>query len=435
MKKIIYTLLIILLLALLGFGIFYFFGNGKSKVADFFGDNTFGTFFDIQNQSQNDFPVTETNNTLPDTTLISDEYAPPVLRQISFEPISGYTFYATTSSSTEELLNEEGLSYIKNILATSTVIRFQERATGHIYDVFEFIANPQKVSNITIQKIYTALFSTNKDSFVYKTLSFNNEQIETTFAKLVFSTSTEVQLTQNQISSTVDDFIFNPDANKLIFSVKQNNSSTIYTSEIDRTKEKLVTTLPFNEFLIDSINKDEVLITTKASREIPGYSYTLNLTTGSLNKILGNIPGLLVKVSPNKKHYLYSQSEYSRPSVRLYNTEKKSTDLITVDTIPSEKCVFSQADEDVAYCFGSLIYKTGSYPDDWYKGKITNNEALYKINLEDNFVQIVYSFEEENISFDAINLKLSPQDNFIVFENKNDYTLWSIDLERLANQF
>lgn len=435
MKKLLLILLIILLLALLGFGIFYFLGNGKNKVADFFGDNTFGTFFDTQTQSQNDLPIINTNNTLPDTTPSSQEYIAPVLRQISFEPISGYTFYSTTSTSTKDTVNEEGLSSTKEIAATSTVIRFQERATGHIYDVFEFLPAPQKISNITVQKIYSTIFSKNKDSFIYQTLSFNNEQIQTSFAKLVFSTSTEVQLSQNQISSTVNDFIFNSDANKLVFSVKQNNTSSIYTSDMDRTKEKPVTTLSFNEFIFDSINQNEVLITTKASRDIPGYAYTLNLTTGSLNKILGNINGLLVKVSPDKKYYIYSQSEYSRPSVRIYNTETKTTNIITIDTLPSEKCVFSQKNKDEAYCFGSLIYKPSTYPDDWYKGKITNYESLYKINLTNNFTQALYSFEEGELSFDVTNPKLTTKDNFIVFENKNDFTLWSIDLERLVNQF
>lgn len=435
MKKIIYILLVILLLALLGFGIFYFLGNGKEKVADFFGDNTFGTFFDVQTQSQNNLPTDSTNETTPDTTPTSQTYTPPVLRQISFEPISGYTFYATSSTSTQEVLNSEGLSSLEELVVNSTAVRFQERATGHIYDVFEFLAAPQKVSNTTIQKIYSTIFSTNKDSFIYKKPSFNNEQIQTTFTKLIFSTSTGVQLNQSQISSTINDIVLNTDTNKLIYSVKQNNTSSIFTSDIDRTKEKLVTTLPFNEFLIDPINKDEVLITTKASKEIPGYAYTLNLTTGALNKILGNINGLLAKVSPDKKYYLYSQSEYSKPSIRTYNTELKSTNIISINTIPSEKCVFSKLNKEEIYCFGSLVYKAGSYPDDWYKGKISNTENLYKIDLIDGSVRIVYDFGSENLFFDIINPKLTPENNFIIFENKNDFTLWSIDLERLVNRF
>ncbi len=181
--------------------------------------------------------------------------------------------------------------------------------------------------------------------------------------------------------------------------------------------------------MFDNINSDEVLITTKASRAIPGYSYILNLKTSAFNKILGNIPGLLIKVSPNKKYYIFSQSELTRPSVRLYNSETKNVSLLTIDTIP-EKCVFSEKKEE-AYCFGSLIYKPATYPDDWYKGKVFNNESLYKINLSSGFVDVLYFFEEGTPEFDVINPKITPDNAFILFENKYDLTLWSLNLSKI----
>jgi hypothetical protein len=435
MKKTLLILSIIFLLALIGFGLFYFFGNGKERVANFFSDNTFGSFFDVEPQSQNDF----TNRPLdiPDDEELQDpaNYVPPVLRQISFEPVSGYTFYATTSTTTEETIDPTTQAVtVRETTSTSTAIRFQERITGHIYDVFEFLPTPQKISNVTELKVYNTLFSNNKDQFVFQTPTFNNEQIRSAFAKLTFSTTTGTSITSNDISSSVSDFIFNPFSNKLVYSVKQNGVSEIFTANIDRTGEKSVTTLYFNEFLLDTINKDDVLLTTKASQTALGYSYILNTTTGNLTKILGNIPGLLVKVSPDKKYYLYSQSEQNRPSLRAYNATTREINIVTIDTLPSEKCVFSQKDSSQAYCFGSLIYKTGMYPDDWYKGKVLNYESLYKINLINNSVSVVYAFEADDLSFDALNIRLTDNDNFIIFQNKYDLTLWSIDLRRLSNE-
>lgn len=433
MKKILIILSIILLFALIGFGVFYFFGNGKEKVANFFSDNTFGSFFDTEPQSRNDFidiPIEVPSETPQEV----GPYQAPVLRQLSFEPISGYTSYSTTSTSTRVKLNSEGQEITEEYRATSTVVRFQERATGHIYDVFEFIEAPQKVSNVTQQKIYSTLFSNNKDMFVYQAPTYNYEQIQSTLGTLSFSTTTGVSLDKKDISSSVSDFVFNKYANKLIYSIKQSGVSTIMTSNIDRTNEKAVTTLYFNDFVLDPLNKDEVTLTTKASQAAPGYAYILNATTGSLTKILGNIPGLLVKVSPDKKYYLYSQSERNRPSLRSYNTQDKTTSILTIDTLPSEKCVFSQKNTSEAYCFGSLIYKSAQYPDDWYKGKLLNNEILYKIDLTNNFVSNIYTFDPEELGFDTMNIQIINKDQFIVFQNKRDLTLWSIDLSKLSNE-
>ncbi len=430
MKKII---LIVLLLLIIGLGVFYFFGNGKSKITDFFsGDTDFGSFFDIEPQSKNDF-INTPDQTIPDEVPMDTNYSAPILRQISFEPISGYTFYATTSTSTRTVLQPNGAELIEEFKATSTVIRFQERATGHIYDVFEFAAAPRKISNITVQKVYNTLFSNNRDTFLHQTPVANNEQIKTTYNKIIYSTSTPPALAQNDISTVVNDFAFNKAANKLVYSIKQGGVSNIYTANFDKTGEKLVTTLSFNDFLLEIINTNNVLITTKASQTAPGYAYVLNTTTGALNKILGNINGLLVKVSPDEKYYVYSQSEQSRPAVRIYNTTTKTTNLLNINTLP-EKCVFSQKNPDDLYCFGALVYKAAQYPDDWYKGKIFNADSFYKISLSTNYVQQIYNFDEVGLAFDVINPQLTTSDGFIIFQNKYDLTLWSINLNKVANE-
>ena len=430
MKKIFIIVSIILLIVLIGFGLFYFFGGGKQKVSDFFTDNDFGSFFDAESQSQNEIKSETTN--IEQNQNPNAKYEAPILRQISFEPISGYTYYSTTSTSTKTSIDADGKEKIEEFLATSTVVRFQERATGHVYDVFEFIGSPQKVSNITEQKIYSTLFTNNKDQFLFQRPTFDYEQIQTTLAKITFSTTTGPQLQKTDISSSISDFVFNKKANKLVYSVKQNDESIVTVSNFDRTGEKALITLSFNEFLIDVINASEVLITTKASHSAPGYAYILNITTGSFTKILGDISGLLVKVSPDKKYYIYSESEQARPVVRILNTDQRIINALSFNTIP-EKCFFSNKINTEAYCFGSPIYKAGKYPDDWYKGKIFNFENLYRINLENGMVDIVYNFEADNLSFDIINPQITDDDKFVIFQNKYDLTLWSIDLSRILN--
>lgn len=439
MKKILFVLVILFLLILTALGLFLFFGGNKNAVSDFFdANNDFGAFFDTNSQSQND---TVLDSEIPtDQTTTESKFVAPVLRQLSFEPVSGFTFYATTSTSTRE-----SSAGVEEFLATSTVVRFQERATGHLFDVFEFIPTPEKVSNITVQKVYNTIFTNNTNEFLEQTTTFNNEQITTTFAKNIpaqqigTSTPQEQQLDQKNISTTISDFTFIKPLNKLLYSIPKTNGSDIYTSDTQRNKEVLLSNIPFSEFNLEPINNTHALLQTKASATSVGYAYTLNLSTGDLSKFIGNIPGLLTKVSPNLQYYIYAESDQNRPIIRAYDVTNKTTRRIGLDTLP-EKCVFSEKNIDQAYCFGSLQYKSALYPDDWYKGKVFNNEDLYRINLSTGVVDVIYVFIEENDSvdaktFDVIKPLLTFDDNFIVFQNKNDLTLWSIHLEALNNQF
>ncbi len=134
MKKII---IIVLILLLIGLGLFFFLGNGREKVSDFFSDNSFGSFFNIDPNSKNSNPPINNINSTSSPVDNTGEYTPPALRQISFEPISGYTFYSTSTIIKGTTTNPEGLEISKDIISTSTVFRFQERASGHIYDVHE----------------------------------------------------------------------------------------------------------------------------------------------------------------------------------------------------------------------------------------------------------------------------------------------------------
>lgn len=442
MKKI---FIILFVLVLVGLGLFLFLFRGNETVSNFFNENTdFGSFFDIEPQSQNDFISTDPTTDPVTETPVGTKYTAPTLRQISLEPISGFTYYSTTSTSTRIRTDSELGEFTEEYQATSTAIRFQERATGHLYDVFEFSPNPQKVSNITIQKIYNTIFTNNRNEFLTQTLSFNNEQIKTTFTKNIpatISTSTneiieEQKLEQSDISTVVSDFLYIPNLDKIVYSIKRTDGSDIYISDTQRTSETGLTNTPLKEFTLEYINDTHALLQTSASANSVGYAYTLNLTSGALTKIIGNIPGLLVKISPNLEYFLYSQSDASRPVLRALNINDGTVRRINLDTIP-EKCVFSKVSDEELYCFGSLRYKSAAYPDDWYKGKVFNNENLYKINLANGLTEVVYVFSEDEVvtNFDVLKPQITNEDSMIIFQNKVDLTLWSLNLKNLDNQF
>ena len=436
MKKFLVALLV---LALIVIAILFFWTGGRERVADFFNEGAdFGSFFDTDPRSQNDpifVPPTATS-----TPVVQGPYDAPVLRQISLEPISGYTFYSTTSTSTRILTNPEQGEVIQEYTSTSTAIRFQERATGHMYDAFTFLEPLSKVSNITIQKIYSTLFTNDINQMLALSLSQDNESVRTTFLKIIpakeetrTASSTQQSVEQAQLSSALSNAFYIPETNKLGYTGRSTSGTTFFTSDTQRGAEKAIASTPLSDITVDHISGTKAFVQTKASSNVRGYAYTLDLATGSLNKVIGNIPGLLVKMSPDLKYYLYSESTLNRPIIRAYDTTTGTTRQVGLQTIP-EKCVFSKQVSSEALCFGSVAYKAAQYPDAWYKGKVFNTEHLYKIDLATGSVVNIYLFENDQ-TFDIINPKLSPSEDMIAFQNKYDLTLWALDLDALDNEF
>ena len=89
-----------------------------------------------------------------------------------------------------------------------------------------------------------------------------------------------------------------------------------------------------------------------------------------------------------------------------------------------EKCAWSQ-DERVVFC-GVIKIGESDYvmPDDYYKRRVrANGEEIVRINMETGQIQKVI----EGV-FDATNLFLAPDENYLFFVNKIDGRLYRLTL-------
>jgi len=103
-----------------------------------------------------------------------------------------------------------------------------------------------------------------------------------------------------------------------------------------------------------------------------------------------------------------------------------------VNTLP-EKCVFSQSNSDVVYCAGPTQMPRVPMPESWYQGIVSLNDNLWKIDLStQNYEELLMDKEEVDQSFDMTKLEVSPDDEFILFINKKDLTLWSLEITNIV---
>ncbi len=360
-------------------------------------------------------PSTPTGGTGTPTTGTGTKVNIPRLRQITKEPVGGAGIFGD-------------------------VIRYIQRADGNIFETKTDILTVNRISNKTIPKIYEAIWAQTSggqggagDIVITRQLKDDSETIESFAAKISGSaSSTEKTLGGVYLPQKISALVISPDKSQMFYLYPTGSGAATMGvagifAKADGSKKTLIFESPLSEWLADFADNKTVVLTTKPSAGAAGFSYLLNTSNGEIKKILGNIAGLTILISPDKKLILYSESINNSFKTKLYNlTDNRSTDFV-LQTLP-EKCVWGKEGENI-YCAAPKAVPTGNYPDSWYQGRVSFSDDIWKINTATGETNRLISPEAfVNKTIDVINPLLNENESFLLFMNKIDLSLWVLDI-------
>ena len=145
-------------------------------------------------------------------------------------------------------------------------------------------------------------------------------------------------------------------------------------------------------------------------------------------KTVGEIKGLTTLGNSDGSVTLLSRADGSSVVTGFYTKKTGVSDVLGVSTL-TDKCIWSTKEKTVVFCAVPQFISSGTYPDDWYKGKISFNDALWRINTADGSTEELFSPEfETGTSMDMTKLSLDQSEKTIIFTNKKDMTVWSYRL-------
>lgn len=392
------------------FGSYIYFSKDKGE----------GTVEEIQNTFRSFFPFGDSGKTSgdekrnPTEDVFPEDSEAPVLRKISNEPVSG--FYAFS-------WKVEG----KDV----PFVRYVQRATGHVYETKNNSLDVVRISNTTLPKI-TESFWLSTTSVVYRYLDEDNENIKTFKARLLKKESDDTGSEPYRIEGTyledgIKEITVSKEGNIFYLTMDESNS---YGTKIDFGSSKNVSLFKsaLREWLINWSSGKTIWLSTKPSYKTPGYVYSLSAQSGALGKIFGGQSGLTARANTDNTKLLYSHIESGRPVLKIFDVKESGSNDIFVSTL-SDKCVWGNLQKEIAYCAVPKDIPNVSLPDDWYQGAVTFSDSIWKIDTENVSTEFISSISEDSgEDIDAINLSLTPDDNYLVFQNKKDLTLWSLKL-------
>ncbi len=435
------SIIIFVLFLILGgiFGYLYFNSKSSAPVATTT-DNTggsgggFPTSQPIEGntggRAQNSANGSTTQFQNPDTTFGGNQPKNSSLRQIVNVPVAGAT------------------SYVDN--RGQVVVRYLERETGHVQDQPIQEKVPQKVTDTTVPKIFDALFGKDGKFLVFQSLVGKSNQLSTAFAEIkktpppVKTATSTTLIGEDNLSTTVGTLdgallpgtvhfvALSPDKTAYLYLNESSAGSLGVLIPGDKTKlEKSLTTVftsKLTEWMPDWPAKDITTFTTRAGSGLAGSMYRINNATKQKTALLSGVLGLTAKMSGDGTRVLYAEASGSGFIPHMLDTKTQAVANFSLRTLP-EKCVWSKKTFSVVYCAVPSYVPAGAYPDDWYVGQMSFNDAIWKINTATGETNMLASAANNRTdSLDAYKLFYDDAEKNLFWINKKDSTVWTVAL-------
>jgi hypothetical protein len=315
------------------------------------------------------------------------------------------------------------IGFLKN---GSTYVRYVERATGHVVDMNPLTLEKTKILNTTRPRTYEAIFKQDASGYIARALDEGGDSVANTAISIIAptGTSTTYSTQLSLLRGEMDDIGILPNGS-LLYALSDTGQMTLSAFGGDRPRTLF--TMPFSDWRIRTMTNDSALIFPKAGGSALGYLYTLNLSSGAMNKVAGPLSALIAL--PNANGSKIALSYISRDNILSVLTPSNgSIGAINPATL-ADKCVWSRRDTDLLICAVPEGGLGTGMPDNWYNGTASFVDRIWKFDTEINASELLLEPKKNyDLEIDAYELTLSPDEDWLFFTNKKDLTLWGLKL-------
>lgn len=251
-------------------------------------------------------------------------------------------------------------------------------------------------------------------------ISVGTSQKDIRFASLFPESAVSTFLPNNTKSVA-----FSPNGKRITYQVIDDgkNQNTLFSSDPDGKKTNTVAALKLRDVIIGWPQASLISFVSKPSGLTGGSLWVLNLKTLVFDKLIDGHNGLEVLWSPDGAKILFSITDQNAKNPRLsvmdLNGNAKDLGIATIVS----KCAWASNNRDI-YCAAGRWPGDAALPDDYYKDAFSIVDDIVKINVDSGRKDAVVS-----PIFDAVNLAVSQNQDFLLFITKNTGRLYRFDLK------
>jgi len=409
MRKLITIFLILLIIISIGVIAYYILNQNNISLRSF--TDIFRSTNQIDPQANtNPFPVAPliTQNTQDSTKIDDNNTDPDTQTNPAIHPTLGQ-------------INIAGLFNIN--LGKGITTTLVDRSNGNIYTLDDQ-NNSSRLSYTTLPSVLkTYLGKSNGINYILIQQLKELDMVNTLGQFKVSSSSEPLGLDLKTLSFAPLAISVSPDNQKIAYLTNEGGEGVLYVSDWSFLKPEKLWTSSLTSWNISYPNNNLINITTRPAYDYLGISYLLNLKTKQINMLLNNINGLIVSISPEGDKLIYSKSLLGNFNLYSYNIKTKESRLLEINTLP-DKCTW--LDNDVLYCATPKTIISGRYPDEWYQGKTSFSDNVWRIDLKENTTLLTHQLKG---NYDLINLTVNEEAGWLYAIDKNSGTLQTFNLK------
>ncbi len=323
-----------------------------------------------------------------------------------------------------------GAGFVVN--ASTTRLRFVERATGYVSDADPSGGMLGRLTNTTVPHVYEAQIGTN-GAIVERNIDGG---VATAFADTVgqASSTAPAVLLQQRLPNNIETLAMNPSGTQLFYILPNAAGNAAgFTARADGSKPVQVFSSGILGWQAQFLSDGHIVLVQNASEEAQSYAYELQ--NGQLSPLTGAVNGLTFLPRASSANFIYGQSD---TQLTLFAKNATTTLTLPIRTI-ADKCVWdpprptqktvgkktvtTMVQLPIVYCAVPELPPGANFLDHWYRGEAHTTDAWWKVDTSTGAVALVYT-PDTNLSLDVENPVADPTGNYISFENAADKSLW-----------
>lgn len=330
----------------------------------------------------------------------------PALRKISDEPVAGATIVRQ---------------------GETDAVRYAERGKGHVYEAPLDTLAKKRLTNKTVPKVHEALWGSKGASVILRYLADDSDTVTTFYASITAPASegAEGTLEGTFLSPGIREITVSPGGSQLFYLLWGQSGSTGIISGLDGSKKVQIFSSPRREWLISWPSPTSALVASRPGYDAPGDAYTLDVRSGALKRILSGIQGMTISLSPDAAYGIYSRTSGATAALYTLNVKTGSSSPLPLASI-ADKCTWVGKD---AYCAIPEAMPDARYPDNWYQGLVSFSDEIWKIDAEEGYTEYIANLKDlGRTDIDVLRPTISEDGKYMVFINKNDLSLWELQI-------
>jgi peptidoglycan hydrolase-like protein with peptidoglycan-binding domain len=308
---------------------------------------------------------------------------------------------------------------------TQNVVRYLDRETGHVFDYNRESRAVTRISSTNIPRVHHAFWSADGESVLVQLLDVFGTTVRT------FKGSLEENGLSGEFLEDGLGFAAVSDMNDSFFVLREDGDYTEgLVGSFGSSSLNRVFRSPYSEWMPQWNGGNSVMLTTLASAFAAGYSFELDTNSQTIDDILVNKVGLTTRSNSKAGQVLFSinNPETEKPGLFIRSLEDGTEQSLGIATL-AEKCTWHPDQTNLIFCGVATSLPNGTYPDDWYQGRMTISDNIWIINTETlQTNQLINIAQEAGMSIDMMDLQIDQSGEYLLFTDKNTLHLWEAKL-------